>query len=814
MAPEAAPLIEGGAAAETVHHGRPADFMLIFSIDQDGTPAPGSDKKLNGKDVIDSIFVQKKEAKAVFNNFYTACGSESPTQVTAGQLRDAALKDFCEWLPKMGFTVATFKSIDEDELMMHITLDDPQAQEFYADKNNVHLQLDEKTVAAMGVTYTKDAVASLCTPPYCVYDQGFDADQCKTVFKDANLKSIFKTAFKLKNKEGSLLRQIDCIRIIRRAIMRLVDLEDMVKMGILVAKYPIHTLKPLDELRAEWAVFSCAKIFNPWSEQPLNRLRNYFGENVAFYFAFLGLTSRRLAILGVLGLLYKIASFFIHESLQLYGDLAWGLVMAVWSTAYITSWQRQEHALCVEWDMLEIADRAALRPDYRGEMLPNPLNTSENTKQFSPTWKFVYSIFSNVITVIFMSLSFMAILSARGLDMALKDQYGKLSKTITSVVIAVLIQVFNFIWSAIAKKLVELENPRTEQEYKRLTIYKLAPFSLFTAYNTFIWVGICQGYGAAHFGMTPCPGGKVAVGNETLSSVELRGDCITYLQTSVMTTFGSLGAMMLVGMAIPFLMLKYNAESEMKTYLKQHKEKTGTELTKPPPKSFMETQSKMQVYGVDEEIADSLTNITCIGYVLLFGGACPMSPFIALFVLLFQLRAHAYKLTRLLRRPYPSLSQGIGSWNEMLHMLSWIGIIFYVGIPIMNSKVLLEEEDQGIHGEEHRILLLFGAEHVLVLTKLFVWTMIPTEEPGALLLHARRNYVKDRLLLGVDDPEGLPSECKLPPATIDPQVLTTFTEKHPEWGTVDARIMNLSYCQKPKGLPDSKDLPADRDLMI
>lgn len=238
--------------------------MLVFHLDQADKPAEGASDSLSGAEVISSIFVHKEETAKVFKNLYEACGGGKGKTLTKQEARIAVLKDFVVWLPSMGFTVKTFKSIDEDELMMYITLDSKEAQAFYADKNRMHLQLSQDTIKQLEITYPADADPSLTTPPYITYDRAFDQDQCEKRF--TGMKTIFNDKFTLKSMEGSLLRQVDCIRIIRRAIMRLVDLEDMVTMGILSAKYPIHVLKPLDELRAEWAVFSWKKILNPWAD--------------------------------------------------------------------------------------------------------------------------------------------------------------------------------------------------------------------------------------------------------------------------------------------------------------------------------------------------------------------------------------------------------------------------------------------------------------------------------------------------------------------------------------------------------------------
>lgn len=827
---EGMPLIDDGTKQV---YGKAADFMLIFPLDKpgEGGEAANSNDEVEGKDIISSIFVAQKETPKVFTNFYAACGSGSSKKVKIGELRKACMKDFSVWLPHMGFTVKCFKSIDEDELMMYISLDNIVAQKFYADKANMHLQISEETVKKMGIEYPADAPPEERSPPIIPYDSSFDEDQIKNNPAFKGMKTVYKDNYKIKDKEGCFLRQIDCIRIIRRSIMRLVDLDDMVASKILAAKYPIHCLQPLDELRTEWASFKPAKLLNPWSALPLNRLRNYYGEGVAFYFAFISLSVKRLTILAILGVFYKIAGFCIPPSYHLYSDLAWGLVVAGWSGAYLSSWKRQEYALCVEWDMLEIANRAALRADFRGEMKENPLNANEETKQYPAKKKLAAQIFSAVVSIIFLGLAAVCIAAPRYLDTMefMINLFGEMRKTVVSIVVAVVIQIFSLIWGYAAKALVNLENPRTDNEYSELLINKMAPLTLFAAYNTFIYVALVQAY-VGRTGGSPCPSPK-----DDVELAAAGGDCVTYLRTSIVTTFGSMGALMIVGMALPFIMLKRRTEQETKQYIEDKQKKLpppkpdspdimantsglGRELAPiiAPFRSFMEQQAKMDEWNTDAEIADYMTTCTALGYVFIFGAAAPLCAIIALLVLLLQLRANAYKLTRLLRRPYPNMAKGIGAWKGIIEALSWIGLIFYVGVPIVNSKMLLigEGEDHEGKWEDHMIFMLFfAAEHGVIFMKVLVDSVIPDTRPESELLLARRVYAKERLLLGQDDPEHLPADCKKKKVEVSTSS-SQLTEGAAEWDDYDHKELNLKLCG-PKGfIVPEHELPKDRDLYV
>jgi len=147
----------------------------------------------------------------------------------------------------------------------------------------------------------------------------------------------------------------------------------------------------------------------------------------------------------------------------------------------------------------------------------------------------------------------------------------------------------------------------------------------------------------------------------------------------------------------------------------------------------------MQEYGVDEQISDFQSLTLTLSYVLIFSGITPLLGIIALPVFLLRLRVDAWKMTALLRRPFPYIVDGIGPWNVLIDTLMWMGLVCSVSIPLLNMG-RFDELDSF-----QKLFTFLVIERLLFVVKMITSSLLPEKSADVQLLLDRQRYVLERL---------------------------------------------------------------------
>lgn len=118
--------------------------------------------------------------------------------------------------------------------------------------------------------------------------------------------------------------------------------------------------------------------------QPLDRIAAYFGETVAFYFAWLQFYTQWLVPPAAAGLLLFVGQVYEGTLDTAYVPL-FSLFMAVWSILFLEFWKRRNATLAQRWGALGYEDEEVVRPQFVGTWKQDA-STGAIVRVY-PTWR-------------------------------------------------------------------------------------------------------------------------------------------------------------------------------------------------------------------------------------------------------------------------------------------------------------------------------------------------------------------------------------------------------------------------------------------
>ena len=154
--------------------------------------------------------------------------------------------------------------------------------------------------------------------------------------------------------------------------------------------------------------------------QPLDSIEKYFGEKVAFYFAWLQHTATHLVFLSVAGLflfICQVASNNVDHPLR----PVFALIVMIWTFVVLVNWRKRANYLAYHWGTLNFKEQEATRPQFRGEFVKDEI-TGEDIVHY-PKWKrsLKYAISFPVTLVFTVCTLLMILLVHTNRDLQLKD---------------------------------------------------------------------------------------------------------------------------------------------------------------------------------------------------------------------------------------------------------------------------------------------------------------------------------------------------------------------------------------------------------
>ncbi|RIA88636.1 calcium-activated chloride channel-domain-containing protein [Glomus cerebriforme] len=397
-------------------------------------------------------------------------------------------------------------------------------------------------------------------------------------------------------------------------------------------------------------------------KEELFRLRNHFGEKIAYYFAFLQYYCVWLVAPSTVGL-------FTWLFLSGYSTF-FGVFIVLWCIVFVEFWRRKEYELSVEWGVRNYSRVERYRPTFQEECYIPDGVTGDKKPYFSPWKRWLRRAVAAPIIIMFSLTLAVSLLFYILLDVIMSDYYtGPFREQLIylpTIAYCALVPTLNMFYTKIARRLNEYENYETESYYEFNLSQKIFISNFLLGYLSIFFIGwiyipfnneIGQFFGRFFeiFGLSLT---IKRVGPERLMN-ELKYFVLT---AQIMNLFMEIG--------LPYLLRA--GEVGVK---KIQRTTTKDDARNEDESAFLKRvrkEAKLPVYDIYTDYSEIIIQF---GYVSLFSVIWPLTPIAALINNWVELRSDAIKMCVHTRRPIPCRADSIGPWLENLTLLTWLSAI-------------------------------------------------------------------------------------------------------------------------------------------
>ncbi|XP_030078040.1 anoctamin-7 [Microcaecilia unicolor] len=528
-----------------------------------------------------------------------------------------------------------------------------------------------------------------------------------------------------------------------------IGIERLLNEGVYSASFPLHegTFEmPEYEVPAEdlnlrqvlhryWARWSCWYRY-----QPLDHIREYFGEKIAIYFAWLGFYTAWLLPAAVVGTFVFISGLVtmgtntpakeICDSAGIYlmcplcdtcdtwniseicpmakvgylfdhpGTVFFSVFMSFWAVTFLEYWKRKNATLAHHWDCMDFQEEEERpRPEFAArapQMEQNPI-TGMKEPYFSQRDRLSRILTGSMVIVIMLCVVMIFLVSVimyRGIvsimmyhtgNAILMTQAGNIANISSTMVNLVLILLMSQVYTALAEKLTKWEMHRTQTLHEDAFTFKVFIFQFVNFYSSPFYVAFFKG----RFVGYPGQYGKLfGMRNEDCGP----GGCLIELAQQL---FIIMVGKQVISNVQEFVLPKLKAWRQKRKLAKVR----GSQISQ-EPKRWEEDYELIKCEGLFEEYLEMVLQF---GFITIFVAAFPLAPLFALLNNWVEIRLDAQKFVCEYRRPVAERAQDIGVWFFILDALAQVSVIVNAFLIAFTSDFLPRllyryEYDGELHG--------------------------------------------------------------------------------------------------------------------
>uniref|UniRef100_A0A2K6L039 Anoctamin n=1 Tax=Rhinopithecus bieti TaxID=61621 RepID=A0A2K6L039_RHIBE len=473
--------------------------------------------------------------------------------------------------------------------------------------------------------------------------------------------------------------------------------EDLVKDGVFEARFPLH--KGEGYLKKTWAGWR-----HMFRKQPVDEIRNYFGEKVALYFAWLGWYNYMLVPAALTGLLVFLSGFSLFDASQISkeiceahdilmcplgdhsrryqrlsetctfaklthlfdndGTVVFAIFMALWATVFLEIWKRQRACVVLHWDLYmwdEDQEEMALElincPDYKLQPYQHSYLRSTVILILSLIMICLMIGMAHILVVYRVLAS--ALFSSSAL-LFLEDQVTTAVVVTGALVHYVTISIMTKINKRVALKLCDFEMPRTFSERESKFTIRFFTLQFFTHFSSLIYIAFILGRINGHPGKST----RLA-GLWKLEECHASG-CMMDLFVQMAIIMGLKQTLSNCGeYLVPWVTHKFRS---LRASEARH-------LPRDPELRDWRRNyllNSVNIFSLFDEFMEMMIQY---GFTTIFVAAFPLAPLLALFSNLVEIRLDAIKMVWLQRRLVPRKAKDIGTWLQVLETIGVLAVI-------------------------------------------------------------------------------------------------------------------------------------------
>ncbi|CAF1211313.1 unnamed protein product [Adineta ricciae] len=472
-------------------------------------------------------------------------------------------------------------------------------------------------------------------------------------------------------------------------------------LDFLVSAFPLHDKEDIKLIERDWFMSKDALF----KSQDIHKVRNYFGENVAYYFAFLEFYTKALiptALLGLVVSFWPSSDFFKYSLFCIFN--------VIWWSVFIERWKRLSIKLAYEWGTMDLQIFERPRSLYHGDLQLSPI-TNQKERRY-PKWKRTLKkyLVTYPIVMLCLALSLWIYFAYYAVQQKTDKRYpleatailptAKLMRMVPSTGYSLLIIPMNLIYKKLAIFMTNYENHRLQTSYENNLTSKL-----FVFYFINCFIGL-------------------------------------FYEAFFNANYGNVAQLLTVFVIINAILLKFT--EQIGPYIfKRVKKNQLTRRGSVDVKVSDAVKQAKTLTPFEGTYTDYLTIFEQYGYVALFSAVFPWVTICALINNIFELRADAFKYCYVYQRPFAQPAWNIGSWHYAFDILSSVAIVTNTALIAMQPSV---RQYFSSYTDAEYILFFVAAEHVLLALKFAISFAIP-DIPHEVQIAKAKNLYESNMAL-------------------------------------------------------------------